>query len=168
MRRTWIVALILSCASCAKPDPWLDGFSAAYTTHFDGVPDQASVCARVTHRGRERLDWIELRLQSFSELGEVPARFRSRWVYLGRLEPGQTISLELANPPAASRVKLRVGRRGTGRPRRPARLASRVETCDDASLARRLEARVADRTAPGITIVQTPSHADAPLLAESD
>ena len=143
-----VVFCALLLAGCASSRIALDGYSGVYSTHFDGVPDTAAVCALLTNRGEVPVDWTQLRMRARSHLGETVGSWGSSWLYLGRIAPGETVAVELRNPPVADWIHLRLRRAGNGRPPR-GRTATRADGCDDRALEDALAEADDGRTAPG-------------------
>lgn len=164
-----VCALVVS--GCASPRPVLESVHGAYTTHFEGVPDRAAICAEVTNHRDVAVDWLELRLRARSEHGRRAATWNSTWVYEGPVAAGETVALELVDPPVVAAIRLRPGRSGRGaRPRR-GRPVRRVERCSGEWVDTTLADAAAQRTAPArhvhaIAGAQPPASPD--LLAESD
>jgi hypothetical protein len=153
------LVLVLTLAACAGGTGRLDldRFRGVYTTHFDGIPDRAAVCAVVSNRGTTPIDWLRLKLESVSHLGGQPGRWVSKWTYEGRLEPGQSVALELRDPPVTEQIQLDVASSGRGTPPAGGRPAHRAEQCSERALLARLEREAGGRTAPGregLTVVR--------------
>ncbi len=157
-------SLVCSCRTAQE----LDGFHAAYAMHFDGIPDRTGVCAIFKNRSEHALAWIGLRMKAYDDTGEVSAQWRSRWVYQGRVEPGESVALELVDPPFATRVELHVGATGTGRPRRGSRPVVRVESCSELGLSARLRGLSSERTAGGRQVVRAAQPGDSNLVADEN
>ncbi len=139
--------LVLAALGCAQSAVSLDGYGGVYTTHFDGVPDASRVCALLSNRGERGVDWVRLRLRTFSEYEGVRTRLSSSWVYAAPLAPGESIAVELVDPPVAPEIELRL--RGAGRGQVPSgRLLRASAQCGEQwlleSTLRRLESRSAD------------------------
>jgi hypothetical protein len=117
----------------------LDRFRGVYTTHFEGIPDRTAVCAVVTNRSGTVVDWLRLRLESHSRLGEEPGKWVSYWLWEGRLDPGRSVTLQLEDPPMADQVRLELRSSGRGSPRRAGRTARRISRCSEAALQARLQ-----------------------------
>ena len=141
-----LLVLCLATTGCASSAVQVESYSGIYSTHFDGIPDDAAICAVVSNQGAERLSWVQLRLHSISHLGAKPATWRSKWVFEGELEPGESIALSFPTPPVSDSVRLEVQRAGRGRPPGAGRRAQRVARCSESDL----DDLVADaeRTAP--------------------
>ena len=153
MRRAPLLLALLALYSCATGAVRLERYRGAYSTHFEGIPDQAEVCAVVRNRGARPVEWVELRLLSTSQLADTPATWKSTWVYRGRIEPGQRIALRFENPPMADEIELAVARVGRD-PRvpkngRPLRIAGE---CSEEALRVALLAELEDRTAPDMEV----------------
>ena len=147
--------------ACATPGVTLDDYRGLYTTHFDGIPDRALVCAVLTNRGAEPVEWVRLRLVSSSSLGEKPGRWASHWVWSGSLEPGGSVAIRLADPPVAERMLLSV--RGSGRGRKPrGRPSQAAAGCSIAGLRSAARASQSERTAFGIELHAALPHGEAP------
>lgn len=158
MRRVLLLLAGIGIA-CSTPSVTLDRYRGLYTTHFDGIPDRALVCAVLTNRGEEPVDWVRLRLVSSSTLGARPGRRASRrvsrwasnWVWSGRLEPGASVAIRLPDPPVAEHIAL--GLRGSGRGRTPrGRTSEAAPGCSIDVLESAARASLASRTAPGIEL----------------
>jgi hypothetical protein len=147
----------------------LERYRAAYSTHFEGIPDQAEACALVRNRGTRAIEWLELRLRVSSHFG-ADKSLRSKWVYRGHIEPGQTVALRFVHPPAADEIEVTFARAGADGPapdnRRPLTLAP---DCSDTALRAALDAELRDRTAPAIELRSaspvTPDAADDGFVA---
>lgn len=158
MRRAVLPLLLLSTA-CAGPGLTLEHYRGAYSTHFDGIPDRAAICAVITNRSDSPVDWVRLRLRAWSRLGQEPGRWRSWWVYGERIEPGETVAVVLQNPPVVEEIEVRL--RGAGRGPRPrGRPAVAAEGCSEAGLAERLRAE-GTRTARGRSVHVAARRGDA-------
>ena len=143
--------LCLAALGCAQGAVSLDGYRGVYTTHFDGIPDSSRVCALLTNRGEHAVDWVRLRLRSFSHYEGVPARLSSTWVYAHRLAAGESITVELVDPPVAPEVELRL--RGSGSGRAPVgRRARPSSQCGQERLLESSLARQQSRSADGIEV----------------
>lgn len=153
MRRAPPLLALLVLCSCAPGAVSLERYRGAYSTHFEQIPDQAEVCAVVRNRSARSLDWIELRMRSTSKLADLPATWKSSWVYRGRLEPGERIALRFENPPMADEIDLAVVRVGSGarvpRNGRPLRV---VGECSQEALRIALLRELEGREAPAIEI----------------
>jgi hypothetical protein len=148
-----LAALAVALLACASSSPVrLDRVQGVYTTHFDGVPDDAAVCAVVSNAGHVPLAWMRLRLRAYSTLGDEPARWSATWLLEAPLAPGEAVALELHHPPVADEIELRVLDAGSGSPPRAVRLARRSESCSNTSLERVVAERAAGREAPGIAV----------------
>lgn len=159
----------LVCLSCASGPVRLERYRAAYSTHFEGIPDQSEACAVVRNRGARAIEWLELRMRVRSHFGGDQA-LRSSWIYRGRLEPGETLALRFVHPPVADELEVSFARAGSTGPgpqnRRP---LVRTEECSDESLRAVLDAELRDRTAPDIELRSaervTPDAPDESLVA---
>jgi hypothetical protein len=153
MRRAPLLLALLALCSCATGAVRLERYRGAYSTHFEGIPDQAEVCAVVRNRSERPVEWVELRLLSTSQLADAPATWRSTWVYRGRIEPGQHVALRFDNPPMADEIKIAVARVGRDKrvPRngRPLRIA---DECSEETLRVELLAELEDRAAPDMVV----------------
>ena len=81
MRRSLTLLAILSLTGCAGAAVTVQSFQGVYSTHFDGVPDDAAICVVLTNVGSGPVDWTQLRLVSYSDLGEDTASWSSDWLY---------------------------------------------------------------------------------------
>jgi hypothetical protein len=159
----------LVCLSCASGPVRLERYRAAYSTHFEGIPDQAEACAVVRNRGAHPIEWLELRMRARSHFGGDQA-LKSKWLYRGHVEPGETVALRFVYPPVADELELSFVRAGTTGPgpqdRRP---LLRAEECSDESLRAVLDAELRGRTAPDIELRSaervTPDAPDESLVA---
>jgi len=104
--------------------------------------------------------WVRLRLQAFSQLGEVPGRWTSYWLYPRSLAPGQTVAVEFRDPPSADQIALRVDRYGEGSPPRSGRPLVRSRACSEAWLQTELKRAREDRPTAGVRLL--------PILALDD
>jgi len=152
MRFARLAALLcLGAIGCAQSAVSLDGYGGVYTTHFDGVPDASRVCALLSNRGEHAVDWVRLRLRTFSEYEGVQARLSSSWVYAFPLAPGESIAVELVDPPVSPEIELRV--RDAGHGRLPhGRLVRASTQCGEKRLLESTLARMDSRTADGIEV----------------
>jgi hypothetical protein len=143
---------LLFCFACASGPVRLERYRAAYSTHFEGIPDQAEACALVRNRGARPIAWLELRLRVSSHFG-ADTSLKSKWVYRGLIEPGQTVALRFVHPPVADEIEVtfaRAGADGSGPDNgRPLALA---KECSDTALRAALDAELRDRTAPAIEL----------------
>ncbi len=148
-----LLALLVLLGSCASGAVRLERYRGAYSTHFEGIPDQAEVCAVVRNRSARPIDWLELRLRSTSQLADTPRTWKSTWIHQGRIEPGEAIALRFENPPMADELELAVVRAGRGdrapRNGRPLRVTGE---CSDESLRAALLAELENREAPQIEV----------------
>ncbi|MFI5314180.1 MAG: hypothetical protein ACHQ6T_00635 [Myxococcota bacterium] len=158
------------CLSACAPGPVrLERYRAAYSTHFAGIPDQAEACAVVRNRGSHAVAWVELRVIGRSHFaGDSP--LRSKWVYRGSIEPGQSVALRFLYPPVADQIEVslaRAGADGSG-PQNGRPLALAAE-CSDGALRAALDVQLRGRTAPDIEVRAaertTPDSTDDALLA---
>jgi hypothetical protein len=141
MRRAPLAFALLALSACASGAVRLERYRGAYSTHFDGIPDQSEICAVVRNKSGRPVEWLELRLESSSQLAAAPVESRSSWVYRGRIEPGERVALRFEHAPMADRIDVRIARTGrdaraplNGRPLR------RTEACSDQSLRAALDA----------------------------
>ncbi len=144
--------LLLICACATGPSVTLDFYRGVYATHFDGIPDQAEICAVVTNRTDRPVSWARLRLRAYPTYGEREGRWTSGWVYRGRLDPGERKAVRLVVPPVADQIELEL--RGAGRGEGPLsnRTAVEAEECTEAFLQRQLIEAREGRTAPGMAL----------------
>jgi hypothetical protein len=135
-----LLALALALCACAtvRSGVDLDFFRGAYATHFDGIPDRSAICAVVSNRTAAAVGWVRLRLESHSRLGDEPGRWVSYWVWRGHLAPGDSVALELSDPPVADQIRLNLRGAGTGGGPASGRTAQRVDDCSDLVLQARL------------------------------
>ncbi len=168
--RTALACAALLCVSgCASSGVRVERYRAAYSTHFEGIPDQTEACAVVRNRGTRALTWLELRVRVSSHFGgDVP--LRSKWVYRGTIAPGESVALRFVNPPAADQIQVASSRAGTGG-LGPAngRPLVRTDECSDSSVRAALDVRLRERTASEIEVHSaervTPDAADDALVA---
>jgi hypothetical protein len=104
MRRAHLLLALLALSSCATGAVRLERYRGAYSTHFEGIPDQAEICAVVRNLGTRPIEWVELRLISTSQLAEAPSTWKSTWVHRGRIEPGAQVALRFDHPPMADEI----------------------------------------------------------------
>ncbi|HTO68400.1 MAG TPA: hypothetical protein VMR31_00940 [Myxococcota bacterium] len=146
---------LLACLSgCAAEPVRVARYRGAYSTHFEGIPDQAEACALVRNDGTRPVEWLELRMRSRSSFAtghEHP--LRSTWVYRGHIEAGAVVALRFVRPPFADELDVRVSRTGTdhagpasGRP------MVRVDECSDGALQAVLRDALRGSTAPGLEL----------------
>ena len=148
MRRAPLAFALLSLLSCASGAVRLERYRGAYSTHFDGIPDQSEICAVVRNRSGHSLDWVELRLDSSSRLAAEPTRVRSTWLYLGRIEPGERVALRFEHAPMADEIEVRVGRVGSDvRAPLSDRPLRKAHECSDEGLRAALDATLEEREA---------------------
>ena len=147
------VCAALVSLSCASGAVRVEHYRAAYSTHFQGVPDQAEACVLLRNRSAQPVEWIELRLRTRSHFGR-DAVIRSKWIYRGHVAAGATVAVRFVHPPVADEIAvshLRSGSKGPGPDGgRPLLVAKQ---CSDESLHTLLEAELAGRTAPDIELV---------------
>jgi hypothetical protein len=163
-------ALLLSLA-CATAPLRLERYRAAYSTHFEGIPDQAEACALVRNTSPQTITWVELRMRATSRFAGSERVQKSGWVYRGRIEPGAVVALRFVHPPVADEIEVRLARAGAGGPGphegRPV-LAS--EDCSDEGLRVVLSRELSGHTAPDIELHAaaraTPDLAGDGLVAE--
>jgi hypothetical protein len=164
-----LCAALLCLSACAPGSVRLERYRAAYSTHFEGIPDQSEACAVVRNRGERALEWLELRLRVRSHFG-ADTPLRSKWVYRGRIEPGETVALRFVHPPVADEIEVSFARAGSGEsgPQNGRPLA-RAKECSDAALRAALDAELRERTAPDIQVRDaarvTPDATDDALVA---
>jgi hypothetical protein len=150
--------LAVACAalvslSCASGGVRLEHYRAAYSTHFQGVPDQAEACALLRNRSARPVEWIELRLRTRSHFGG-DAVIRSRWIYRGHVAPGASLAVRFVRPPIADEIALSHVRSGSSGPGpEGGRPLLGAKECSDDSLHAVLEAELAGRTAPDIELI---------------
>jgi hypothetical protein len=171
MQRATPLLVLLAClSSCATGAVRLERYRGAYSTHFEGIPDQAEICAVVRNRSARPVEWVELRLQSTSQLADSPKTWRSSWLHQGRIEPGESVSLRFENPPMADEIGLEIVRVGRDeRAPRNARPLRVTGECSEASLRAALLAELEQREAPHIEVrpaaQQTPDAPPDSLIA---
>ena len=153
MRIPLCLLALLICACASSPGLRLERYRGVYSTHFDGIPDQTRICAVITNAGPLPVSWLRLRLQAFSQLGEVPGQWTSYWLYPKPLAPGQTIAVEFRDPPSADRIKLKVSSAGDGDPPRRGRPLRRTRACSEAALQQQLKRERAERNGTQIQLV---------------
>jgi hypothetical protein len=144
--------LLLTFACATSPRVTLDLFRGVYSTHFEGIPDQAAICAVLTNRTNRAVDWTRLRLRAYPTYGEKEARWTSSWIYRGRLLPGETKAVALRLPPVADQIELEVRSAGRGEGPESDRPAVAVKRCSESWLQHRLKAAREGRTAPGMAL----------------
>jgi hypothetical protein len=145
-----LVLLLWGCAS--SPPVSLDHYRGVYTTHFDGIPDQSRICAVITNRGAVPLQWVRLRLRAYSQVGKRRSSWRSNWLYPRPIEVGETVALELVDPPVVDEFELKVVRSGRSPAARPGRPLRRSADCSESALTAALEDEFESRVAPGVEI----------------
>jgi hypothetical protein len=114
----------------------------------------------ITTPGPVPLQWVRLRLRAYSQLGARRASWHSSWLYPKRIEVGETVTLELIDPPVVDGFELKVvrsGRRPAARPGRPLR---RSDDCSESALTTALEHEFESRVAPGLEIRAMVRHDD--------
>ena len=157
MRRRILSVLCSSCvlalASCASAPVTLDRVEGVYTTHFDGIPDQSRVCVVLTNRGSTAVGWVRLRMVGYPGGEERRSRLVSHWVLAEPLAPGQSVAVELLDPPVVREVELSVQRSGAGAQAPVGRPVRRADSCDAETLLAAVQADQAGRTASGIEVV---------------
>ena len=152
-RATPLLVLLALLCSCAAGAVRLERYRGAYSTHFEGIPDQAEICAVLRNRSARPVEWVELRLRSTSQLADAPRTWKSSWIHQGRIEPGETVSLRFENPPMADEIELEVVRVGRDeRAPRNARPLRITGECSDDSLRAALLAELEYREAPHIEV----------------
>ncbi len=153
MRRAPLLLALLALSSCATGAVRLERYRGAYSTHFEGIPDQAEICAVLRNRSARPVAWVELRLLSTSQLADSPRNWKSNWIHQGRIEPGESVSLRFENPPMADQIELEVVRVGRDEraPRngRPLRISAE---CSEDSLRAALLAELEDREAADMEV----------------
>jgi len=167
MRRVHLLLALLALSSCATGAVRLERYRGAYSTHFEGIPDQAEICAVVRNLDTRPVEWVELRLTSTSQLADAPATWTSTWIHRGRIEPGAQVALRFEYPPMADQIEVELARFGRDKraPKngRPLRL---VGECSEESLRATLGSELEDRTAPDIEVrAATRLTPDAPALS---
>ena len=147
MRPPLVLASLLLFATlgCASPPIELDSYNGVYSTHFGGIPDKSRVCAVLVNRRDHPVEWVSLRLKSYSRSGARPTRWRTLWLYRGELRPGEAVAVELSDPPIADEIVLTVQRWGSGDSLPPGRLAGAARSCNEADLISALEDESAAR-----------------------
>jgi hypothetical protein len=150
--RLALLCAALACTSaCATAPVRLQRYRAAYSTHFEGVPDQAEACAVVRNRSAKPVEWVELRLRTQSHFGG-DAVIRSRWVYRGTIAPGTAVALRFAHPPAADAIAVSHLRSGQGNAPESGRALVLAKECSDESLRAVIDGALRGRTAPDIEL----------------
>jgi hypothetical protein len=145
--RPLLLACCAAALACSTAGVELRDVRGAYSTHFDGIPDEGRVCA-VIHNGRDvPIEWVRLRLVSRSSLGERPGRWRSDWLFRGHIEPGESVAVELERPPMADQGSLRMQRAGRGQVRERGRPVRVVQECSADALSTRLRGATVGRQA---------------------
>ena len=152
MRRRILFCLSLTLLlGCASSTVSLDRVEGVYATHFDGIPDRSRVCAVLTNRGTEPVQWVRLRLLSYADAGA--RRQVSHWVAREPLAPGESAAVELIDPPVAREAELSVQSAGRAANAPFGRTARRSPACSEAELLATAHAESSQRTADGIEIV---------------
>jgi hypothetical protein len=163
-----LLALLLGCAST---DVRLERYRGAYSTHFEGIPDQAEACALVRNASARPIEWLELRMKSKSRFATGPQHpQKSTWVYRGHVAPGGVVALRFVHPPVADELEVRVSRTGGDRlGPREGRPLERVEECSDDALRAVLSDDLRGHTAPDVELRAaaraTADAAEEPLVA---
>ena len=143
--------LAFGCATSARIE--LERVRGAYSTHFDGIPDSAAICAVIHNRGPAAVDWVRLRLRAESEWEGIHSRTKSYWLVEERIEPGASLVVQLDSPPIANSVALEITGRGTGTARRGGRPVERADGCSEGWLADRIDRDAVARGAPDVAYV---------------
>jgi hypothetical protein len=164
-----LCAALLFCSACAPGAVRLERYRAVYSTHFEGIPDQSEACALVRNRSARPIEWLELQTRVRSHFGG-DAALKSKWVYRGRIEPGETVALRFVHPPVADEIEVWCARAGaTGAGPQNGRPLARATECSDAALRAELDAELRERTAPDIEVRSairvTPDLADDAVVA---
>ena len=147
---------LLACAglsACVTSSVELERYRGVYSTHFHGIPDRGRICAVISNQRSQPVDWVRLRLASRSGLGTRRGRWRSVWLYRGRLQPGESVAVELEHPPISDKIRLAVQGAGRGRVRGTGRPAAEIPECSERALTAALERDGAAREAPGRAVV---------------
>ena len=151
-----LVCAARACLSgCATAPVRLERSRAAYSTHFEGIPDQAEACVLLRNTSTAAIEWVELRMRWHGRFGAAAQAHaqRSSWVYRGRLEPGAAVALRFVHPPVADELALEVSRAGTGGPApQSGRPLARADECSDEALRAALSDDVRGHTAAGIEL----------------
>ncbi len=153
MRIAVSVLALLVCACATSPGVRLERYRGVYSTHFDVIPDETRICAVITNAGPLPVAWVRLRLEAFSQLGEVPGRWTSYWLYPKPVASGQTIAVEFREAPSADQIKLSLSRVGDGSPPRRGRPLRRTRACSEAALQQKLKRERAERSIAEIQLV---------------
>ena len=153
MRLALLTLVSLACTVASPSAVTVDHFRGVYSTHFEGIPDQTGICAVISNRGREPVNWIRLRLRSWGDTGQKPGRWKSRWLYEGQLMPGQSVAVEFDNAPNSAQIEISVDRAGSGARVPSGRPLRRVSACSEASLARTLLRINAGREAQNVQML---------------
>ena len=148
-----MVVSVIGLVGCASTTVSLDRYDGVYATHFDGIPDHSRICARITNRGEESVDWVHLRLRTQNEFEGTRDRRTSSWTYAQTLEPGQSVAVELAHPPVAAEAKLTLLGSGRGKHAPPGRAVRTRAECTRDALVASTESDMAERSAHGIEVV---------------
>ncbi len=160
--RALLLVTVLAVAGCAVPSVTLDDYRGVATTHFGGIPDQSRVCAVVTNRGDVAVDWVRLRLRAWGGAGERGRSFTSHWLYGEGLEPGESVAVELMEPPYAAQIELSVRGSGRGQRTRRGRPVQRTAECSEAALVAASQLASSDRPSADIQIGAIHRRGDAP------
>ena len=143
-----LASLLLVCTfGCASAPIELDDYSGVYSTHFGGIPDQSRVCAVIVNRKEHSVDWVSLRLRSYSRSSSRPSRWLTAWVYQGELRPGESVAVELPDPPIADEIALVVHRSGRGASLPAGRVVGAAASCSQTGLTAALQRESAERGA---------------------
>jgi hypothetical protein len=163
-----LCAALVCLAGCASGPVRLERYRAAYSTHFEGIPDQSEACAVVRNASTRTLTWLTLRLVARSHFGG-DAKQRSKWIYRGKLEPGESLALRFMSPPIADEIEVSFLRAGSGQATQTGRPLVRAKDCSDSALRAVLDAELRGRTAPDIEVRTaarvTPDASDEELVA---
>jgi len=163
MRRAPLAFALLALLSCASGAVRLERYRGAYSTHFDDIPDQSEICAVVRNASGRAVEWVELRLESSSQLAAAPGEWHTSWVYRGRIEPGERVALGFEFAPMADELEVRIARVGRD-PRVPqnGRPLRRIETCSDEALRGVLDAGLEAREATNARVHTAARRSDDP------
>ena len=163
--------LFVLLVGCATSSPvTLDHYAGVYTTHFEGIPDSTRICAVVTNRGDKPVSWVRLRLRAFPVFEERTHRVAASFVYSDGLAPGQSVALELLDPPVAPVLRLTLRGSGSG-PAPGGRALERSEECSQNALVADARDAAGARSASGIEVhaISTPDdEAPAEILIALD
>jgi hypothetical protein len=148
-----LLALLALFSSCAPGAVRVERYRGAYSTHFEGIPDQAEICAVVRNRSEHAVEWLELRLHATSQLAQSPATWKSRWIYRGRIEAGESVALRFQNAPMADQLVVALVRFGRDdRAPQSGRPLAQTGECSAESLRVVLGHELEQRTAPHIEV----------------